>query len=246
MEKGILYIVSIPIGNDDDITLRALKTLKKVNLIVAEELKIIRKLFSTHKFKNEFYILNEHNELKDVSEIRSYLENGENLALISDCGTPVFADPGTHVIKECRRKGIEVKIVPGASSLMCALTGCGFDIKKFYFAGFLSKNAEERKKELNELNLRFSEPVVIMETPYRLKAILEDINKEIPERNLSFIYKCTQKEETIINGVASKVLKYVTDHDLKGEFMLVLDKREQIVHQKTDMPKKKKQKRKRF
>lgn len=224
-KKGILYLVSVPIGNDDDITLRALKVLKEVNLVVAEELKIVRKIFGIHKIKNEFFILNEHNEMTDAGYITEFLEKGENLALISDCGTPVFADPGTVLINECRRKNIEVKIVPGASSLMCALTGCGFNIKKFYFAGFLSKTQNERKEDLKRLNNDFCEPFVIMETPYRLNALLTDIDSIMPSRELSFIYKCTQPQEVIINGTAKKILTYVAENELKGEFIIVANRR---------------------
>ncbi|MBN1968022.1 MAG: 16S rRNA (cytidine(1402)-2'-O)-methyltransferase [Candidatus Delongbacteria bacterium] len=222
MKSGVLYLVSTPIGNDGDISLRAIETLKNVDLIVCEEQKSVNYLFFKHNFKKEYILLNEHNEEKDASYAADFISKGENAALVSDCGTPVFADPGRHLVNECKRRGIRVIPVPGASSFLSALVVSGFDINSFLYAGFLPKTEEEREIRLQSLS-RINDVLVIMETPYRIIKFLESVAKYFKGNNCCFAYKLTFPEEMIIYGNPNEILEKVKKDELKGEFVLIID-----------------------
>ena len=222
MKKGNLYLVSIPIGHKDDITLRAINTLKSVDVIVAEEDKSVRKLFHDYDCKKEYYILNEHNEEDDAAYVSDFLEKGENVALVSDCGTPVFADPGQKLVARCYQRGIRVIPIPGASSLMSALVVASFNIKKFYFAGFLPKTSDERLAEMKNIYSR-GEVTVMMETPYRIVPFFQDLAKIFHDRKLTFVYKVTMPEERIICDYPEKILSIIEKDELKGEFVVIAD-----------------------
>jgi len=228
--KGELYIVSTPIGNYDDITLRALKVLKSVDLIVCEEFKEARRLLSYYKIEKELINLNEHNEEETSNEIIEKLTAGKNIALISDCGTPVFSDPGKVLVDLCIQNEIKIVPVPGASSLLSALVASGTDLNRFYYYGWLSPKKELRRKQLLDLKKRksagsFGETVVLMETPYRLKTLLIDIAKILGEKtNCVLAFELTTEKENFYRGTAEQLLKIVNDKKLKGEFVLILDK----------------------
>jgi len=222
MNVGNLYLVSIPIGHKDDITLRAINTLKTVDVIVAEEDKSIRKLFHDYDCKKEYYILNEHNEEEDAEFVTEFLLKGEDVALVSDCGTPVFADPGQRLVAKCYQKNIKVIPVPGASSLMSALVVASFNIKKFYFAGFLPKTSEDRLAEMKNIYKR-GEVTVMMETPYRIVPFFQDLAKVFHDRKLTFVYKVTMPEERIICDYPKNILAAIEKDELKGEFVVIAD-----------------------
>ncbi|MBI3814493.1 MAG: 16S rRNA (cytidine(1402)-2'-O)-methyltransferase [Nitrospinae bacterium] len=172
--SGTLYIVSTPIGNYEDITLRALKVLKDADEVICEEFKEGKRLLKQYGIDKPVRRLNEHNEKKETPQIIKDLKNGKNFALISDCGTPVFADPGSYLIKEAVSANIKLVPVPGASSLMSALVAAGIPVDRFVYYGFLSPKREMRRKEL--LRIRVEKiPVVLLDTPYRLFSLLGDI-----------------------------------------------------------------------
>ncbi|HEY7751412.1 MAG TPA: SAM-dependent methyltransferase, partial [Ignavibacteriaceae bacterium] len=168
-----LFLVSTPIGNYDDITLRALTVLRECDLIICEEYKEARRLLSHYKIDKELIALNEHNEKEIVDEILLKILNGKSAALISDCGTPLFSDPGHLLVEVCISQKIDIVPVPGANSLLPALIGSGFDFEKFYYYGWLSPKKDIRRKELIDLKKRKG-VIVLMDTPYRLKRLLED------------------------------------------------------------------------
>lgn len=219
---GSLYVVALPIGDKNDITLRALEVLKSVNLIVAEEIKTVRKIFHDYDFKSEFFLLNEHNEAKEADYVVDFLLKGESIALISDCGSPAFADPGTILIDICHRKNIRVIPVPGASSLMSALSVCGFNIKKFHFAGFINQQKEARNADWEALQKK-KESIVLMETPYRIEPFFEELAKFFPDREICLCYKATMPEEIIHRGKAGAIKKMIKEKELKGEFVIVIN-----------------------
>ena len=171
-----LYIVSTPIGNYEDISLRALNILKKADFIICEEFKEARRLLSHFQIEKELHSLNEHNEEESSQEILKLISTGKSAALITDCGTPLFSDPGTLLVQICINAKINVIPIPGANSLLPALVGSGFKLDKFDYAGWLSPKSDIRKKELLKLKT-IKELIVIMETPYRLAAILTDVSK---------------------------------------------------------------------
>ncbi len=218
-----LYIVSTPIGNYEDITLRALNILKEVDFIICEEFKEARHLLSQYKIEKELLSLNEHNEEESSREVLRKIKEGNSAALISDCGTPLFSDPGTQLVQMCIEAKIDVVPIPGASSLMSALVGAGFSLGKFYFAGWLSPKTEIRKKELLRLK-SIKEIIVLMETPYRLKAILTDISKTFGEKTrLVVAFDLTLPTEKFIRGNAAQLLTLAEESKLKGEFVLLIN-----------------------
>lgn len=224
--KPTLYITPTPIGNYEDITLRALKVLKKVDFIICEELKPANRFLAHFEIKKELFSLNEHNEKEISQELANKLLEGKSAALISDAGTPLFSDPGHILIDFCISYKIKIVPLPGANSLVPALTSSGLDIEKFYHYGWLSPKKEIRRQELRKLKY-LHELIVIMETPYRLKRLLMDIVKYFsPNQKIVVAYKLTMKEENIFRGSASFILKQVEKNNLKGEFVLLLDNRE--------------------
>jgi 16S rRNA (cytidine1402-2'-O)-methyltransferase len=218
-----LFLVSTPIGNYDDITLRALHILNDVDFIICEEYKEARRLLSHYKIKKELITLNEHNETEVVDEIIRKINEGKSAALISDCGTPLFSDPGHLLTDICISQKIEIIPVPGADSLLPALIGSGFDFEKFYFYGWLSPKKHIRRKQLLDLK-RIREVIVLMDTPYRLKRLLEDvvnlIGKSVP---VVLAYNLTMADEKYYRGSAEKVLSIAEKRNLKGEFVLVVN-----------------------
>lgn len=218
-----LFIVSTPIGDYDDITLRAINTLKEVDFIICEEFKEAKRLLSHLKIEKELISLNEHNEEEASHEVFNKLKEGKSAALISDCGTPLFSDPGTLLVQMCIDANIEVTPIPGASSIMAALVGSGFNLDKFYYAGWLSPKSDIRKKELLHLK-SINEIIVLMETPYRLKTVLSDIVKSFgPKINLVVGFDLTLPGEKFYRGTASELHKITEEKKLKGEFVLVID-----------------------
>ncbi|NOX18887.1 MAG: 16S rRNA (cytidine(1402)-2'-O)-methyltransferase [Chlorobi bacterium] len=220
---GKLFLVSVPIGNKKDITLRALERLSNSHFIICEELKPARRLLAGYKITKELIPLNEHNEEETVPEIISLLKEGKNLSLISDAGTPLFSDPGKYLVKQCIDSKIDVSPLPGANSILPALITSGFDVNSFFYYGWLSPKKDLRRKELLKLK-RIKETIVIMETPYRLKTILSDIKKTFGENfNISLAYKLTMPEELILRGAVKTVLAEVEKRNLKGEFVLIVN-----------------------
>lgn len=223
--KPILYIVSTPIGNYDDITLRALKVLGEVDFIICEEIKEAKRLLSHYNIKKDLFTLNEHNE-KDASlELFQKIKEGKNAALISDCGTPLFSDPGHMLVELCIQSNINIIPIPGANSLLPALIGSGFKFDRFYYAGWISPKKDLRKKELQQLKST-KELIVLMETPYRLKLILNDIVKVFGEKTkIALAFDLTLPTEKFFRGYASDILKIIEKENLKGEFVIVIDNR---------------------
>ncbi len=220
-----LYLVSTPIGNSEDITLRALKVLRSVDFIICEEYKQARRFLSQHQIEKELISLNEHNEQESVKEILPLLESGKQAALISDGGTPLFSDPGHILVEECIINKIEIVPVPGVSSLLPALTVSGLDIEKFYYYGWLSPKKDQRRKELLDLKRR-KDLIVLLDTPYRLIRLLEDILKHFgSNQHIVLAYKITMEGEKYYRGNVGKILRICLEKKLKGEFVLLLDNR---------------------
>lgn len=220
-----LYIVATPIGNPDDITLRALKILKEVDFVICEEYKPGSKLLRSYEIKKPLELLNEHNE-KEQSKILldRILIKGEKAALISDAGTPLFADPGNTLVWQCHQNGIPVIPVPGASSIMTALMGSGLAVDKFLYYGFLPANTEKRLTALKKVPTHLN--VIFLEAPYRLKPLLRDFRKVLGDHRQAIIaYKLTQSEEKFYWGNL-KELAIQTQNLTKGEFVLILKKLE--------------------
>jgi 16S rRNA (cytidine1402-2'-O)-methyltransferase len=222
--SGTLFLVSIPIGNDDDITFRALKVLKEADVIVYEEKKIGSKLLAHHEIHGKCCeSLNEHNEVEMSDVILKYLLEGKNIALISDAGTPVFSDPGRVLVKKVIELGIKTIPIPGVSSLVSALVLSGFFIDEFAFCGFLSPKSDRRRTEL--LQLRNEQRVmVLMDTPYRLAGLVKDIaNVFGHERQIAIGYNLTMPDEEVLRGWPDDLYQTIIKRQMKGEFVVVID-----------------------
>jgi 16S rRNA (cytidine1402-2'-O)-methyltransferase len=220
--KKALYIVSVPIGDYEDITLRALRILREVDLIICEEFKEARRLLSKYKIEKDLVELNEHNEEKASEEILQMILNGNSAALISDCGTPLFSDPGHLLVDLAIQNKIDVVPIPGVSSLLAALVGSGLDFEKFYYYGWLSPKKDIRRKQLLDLKRR-KETIVLMDTPYRLKTLMEDVVKLLGVNVPCVLaFELTKEKEKFYRGNAGNILNHVEKENLKGEFVLII------------------------
>ena len=221
---GILYVIATPIGNYEDITLRAIRLLNEADIIICEEPRQATTLFKKINVTPKLLLsLNEHNEKLDAGNLLQHFFLGKNIALVSDCGTPVFSDPGRFLIEACVENGIRVVPVPGASSLMATLSSLDYNIEQFYFAGFLPRETAQRSQAINHLKT-LSCPIVIMDTPYRLGKCLAELENAFG-KNTKVTLACdlTLPSETIYRDSLQNIRKKIGPR--KAEFMLVIQSR---------------------
>jgi 16S rRNA (cytidine1402-2'-O)-methyltransferase len=222
---GTLFLVATPIGNVDDITFRALEVLKSADLIVYEERREGERLMRHYGITKPAESLNEHNEAAASQHILRHLQSGLNVALISDGGTPVFSDPGSILVRRAMQEGVRVVPVPGASSLMPALTVSGFPIDRFVFHGWLSPKKERRRAELKQLMLE-KRTIVLMDTPYRLVSLLRDLADIFGDvRRVCIAFNLTMPDERIFHGTSAGLFRELGAAELKGEFVVVIEGR---------------------
>lgn len=215
----MLWVVATPVGDPGDLTLRALEILKTCDVVICESTKETSRLLRHHGITGKNYeLLNEHSEPVDVLKLADLCKH-KTVALVSDGGTPAFCDPGADLVARCRKLGIEVKPALGASSLMGLLSLAGRRLDQFVFRGFLPAETEERRKALRELQ-KEKRPVVLMDTPYRLKKILADMEEHFPQRVLFLVRDLSLPGEKCLEGKASELRKICGDD--KAEFMLLL------------------------
>ncbi len=220
---GILFIVATPIGNVQDITLRAIETLRSVDAVICEERKDGSRLLKQLQIMDKPLIeLNEHNESDMIQQILIELMNGKNMALISDCGTPVFSDPGKQLLKLMAEMRIKVVPIPGASSLMAALSLCPFDMETFTFLGFLPPKTEHRSAVLKKYKSSDS-PIILMDTPYRLTKLLDEVSKTFGRQQQIFLaLDLTLPSEATYIGTVQDIAARIQAR--KAEFILILDR----------------------
>lgn len=215
----MLYLVATPIGDPSEITLRALDVLKTADVILCESTKETSTLLKKLDIKAKRYeILNEHSTLKDLLALTDICKN-QTVALVSDCGTPGFCDPGNHLVQLCRKNKITVKSVLGASSLMGLLSLSSRKINQFLFRGFMPAETETRAQEWIKLKSE-KKAIIIMDTPYRLKKTLEEVVQHFNTRDILLVMNLSQEDETVLEGRAGYVLQNLNFS--KAEFMLML------------------------
>lgn len=223
--SGTLYLIATPIGNPRDITLRALDVLAGVDLVVIEERREGDRLLREAGITKPSECLNEHNEAAATQVILSHLLAGKNVGLISDAGTPVFSDPGRLLVRGAVERNIRVVPVPGASSLMPALTVSGFGIDSFVFAGWLSPKKERRRAELRQLRQE-RRAIVLMDTPYRLGSLMADLAEAFGDaRQVCIAFNLTMPDEKVFHGTAASLRRELAARPLKGEFVVVIEGR---------------------
>jgi 16S rRNA (cytidine1402-2'-O)-methyltransferase len=222
---GRLYLVATPIGNPEDITFRAVAILKSVDVVVYEERREGQRLLSRYGIAEKIIeSLNEHNEAAASFHIIEHLHQGRNVALVSDAGTPVFSDPGQILVRKAIDSGIKVVPIPGASSLLPALTSSGFSIDQFLFCGFLSPKTNRRISELRQLRSE-RRTMVFMDTPYRLVPLLKDLAEVFGnDRRVCVAFNLTMPDEQFFRGTARELYREFEKRNLKGEFVIVVER----------------------
>ncbi len=219
---GKLYVVATPIGNSADITRRAVDTLSNVEAVICEERKNGARLLKELGLEKALIELNEHNESSMVQDILVLLMQGQSLALISDCGTPVFSDPGRQLLVLLDEMKIQVVPVPGASSLISAMSVCPFLLEQFQFAGFLPPKTEQRQSALARLS-RADQPIILMDTPYRLGKLLLEVQQAFGKKQRVFLAcDLTLPGERLYLGTVEEVIQLTNNR--KAEFILILDR----------------------
>jgi len=215
-----LHVIATPIGNPKEINLQTLELIPQLDVLICESRKETSRLLRAFDVRpKEYEELSEHSDENDLQRLIELCRH-QNVGLVSDCGTPGFCDPGAKLVKACRAQNIPVRSLPGPSSLTAFLSVCGEDLKEFYFKGFLSQKTEERQEQIRKLQKNTSVPVILMDTPYRLKKLLEDLKNFWPKSTLVLGCQLGNEDETFYKGPAEKVLKELRFE--KAEFILLV------------------------
>lgn len=220
----MLYIVATPIGNLGDITLRALEVLKSVDLIAAEDTRHSGILLKHFGIKKPFISYHEHNEATRTAELAERLMRGQNVALITDAGTPGLSDPGLRLVRECIQRELPFTVIPGPSSILTALLGSGFSTERFSFRGFLPVKSGQRERELRAA-ADCDETIIFFESPYRLTKTLAACMAVMSDRQLCVARELTKKFEEFRRGTAGELLAHYQVHPPKGEIVVVISGR---------------------
>jgi 16S rRNA (cytidine1402-2'-O)-methyltransferase len=218
---GRLYIVPTPIGNLEDITLRALRILKEVDLIAAEDTRHTQHLLTHFGIDKPLTSYHDHNEREKAQALVERIKNGANLALVSDAGTPGIADPGFRLVSAAIRAGIKIVPLPGASALATALSASGLPTDRFLFEGFLPAKKQERKNKLQAL-YDCTATLVFYEAPHRLNDTLSDMQRILGERRIVIAREVSKVYEEFLRGRVSEVIYQLAGRDVKGEVTIVM------------------------
>lgn len=218
---GVLYLVSTPIGNLEDITLRALRILGEVDWIAAEDTRRTKILLTRHGISGSLFSHHAHNEHHGAHDLVRRLTEGESGALVTDAGTPGISDPGFLLAREARRAGVKVEVVPGASAVLAALLASGFPCDRFCFLGYPPPRGSVRTRFIEEA-MASRCTVVLFESPHRILRCLEEIAARDPHREIALCREMTKRFEEILHGASSALAEEVRGHPRKGEFTVVL------------------------
>ncbi|MBR3162631.1 MAG: 16S rRNA (cytidine(1402)-2'-O)-methyltransferase [Clostridia bacterium] len=230
--KGNLYVVATPIGNLEDITIRALSVLKEVDLIAAEDTRHTLKLLNHYEITKPLISYHRHNEETKKDVLVEKLKKGENIALVSDAGTPGICDPGEGIIREAIKENIKIIPIPGACAFVNALICSGMDTKEFIFLGFLPLNKKLRKQKLEEIRIS-TKTLIIYEAPHKLENTLRDLCKVLENRKIVLAKELTKIHEEFIRGTAQELLNKLDN--LKGEFIIIIEGTSSIDENKDEL-----------
>ncbi len=219
---GVLYVVATPIGNLEDVTLRALKVLREVDLIAAEDTRQARKLLQHYGIRKPVTSYHEHNEEARTRQLLSALRAGRSVALVSDAGTPVLSDPGYHLVRACAEAGLRVVPVPGPSAVTAALAVCGLPTDRFLFLGFPPRRPAARRQFLEEVRDQRA-TLVLFEAPQRLVACLQDVREVLGDRRVAVCRELTKLHEEVHRGTVSEVLRALGPAGVRGEVTVVVE-----------------------
>lgn len=218
---GTLYLCATPIGNLEDMTFRAVRTLKEADLIAAEDTRNSIKLLNHFEIRTPMTSYHEYNKIEKGRKLTDLLLEGKNIALITDAGTPGISDPGEELVKMCHEAGITVTAVPGAAACVTALTISGLPTRRFAFEAFLPSDKKERRDVLEELKDE-TRTIVLYEAPHRLVKTLEELRETLGDRQVSVCRELTKKHETVYRSTLGEACTYYQSHEPRGECVLVI------------------------
>ena len=222
-KQATLYLVATPIGNLEDMTIRALRILKEVDIIAAEDTRNTKNLCNYFDIQTKLVSYHEHNQESGGFKILSYLEEGKSVALVSDAGMPCISDPGEDIVKRAVAEDFPVVPIPGANAALSALIASGISPQPFLFYGFLSRNKKDRQAELELLGQK-EETLIFYEAPHRLKESLKSIQKAVGnERKITLAREVTKKFEEFLRGTVEEAAVWAEENEIRGEFCLVME-----------------------
>ena len=221
-ESGVLYIVGTPIGNLNDISLRALNILRNVSLIACEDTRHTKKIMNKFEFTNSLISFNKHNSSKKIPTLISALKEGKSIAIVSDAGMPVICDPGEDLVKNVKKSGFETICIPGPCAALTALVSSGMAASKFTFEGFLPKKKIDRNKILFEISQN-NKTTILFESPHRINSLLEELKDNCGgDREIQVFRELTKKFEQNVGDTIDNVIDFFKDKEILGEFTIVI------------------------
>ena len=223
LRPGTLYLVATPIGNLEDVTLRAVRTLKECDVVAAEDTRRTGQLLSHFGISSPLLSYYQFNEARRSEEIIERLGHGEKVALVTDAGSPGISDPGERVVKAALAFGFRVEPVPGACALVAALTASGLPTDEFHFVGFLPHKSGQRRKKLEKVKSS-SGTLVLYESPHRVAKLLAELNEIVPDRPVVLARELTKKFEEFLRGTPAELLEVAKRKPPKGEFVVLIGK----------------------
>jgi 16S rRNA (cytidine1402-2'-O)-methyltransferase len=221
LNPGTLYLVATPIGNLEDITLRALRTLKECDVVAAEDTRRTGQLLRHFDISKPLLSYFKFNEARRSEEIIERLKQGAKVALVTDAGSPGISDPGERVVRAAVEAGLRVEAVPGPCALVAALTASGLDAHEFHFIGFLPHKSGQRRRQLESLR-NFAGTLVLYESPFRIEKLLEELSEIFPDRLVVLARELTKKFEEYLRGTPTDLLAKIKTRSLKGEFVVMI------------------------
>ncbi|WP_407272218.1 16S rRNA (cytidine(1402)-2'-O)-methyltransferase [Radiobacillus sp. PE A8.2] len=221
-DTGTLYIVPTPIGNLEDITLRAIRILKESDLIAAEDTRNTRKLLNHLEIDTPLTSYHEHNKLTKDASLIDKLRTGMSIALVSDAGMPGISDPGYELVQGVLAADIAVVVLPGANAALCALVGSGLSTDEFYFYGFLPRKKRQKEEELNRLK-SIQASLLFYESPHRLVETLEALYEHLGDRNVTLARELTKRFEEYVRGSLTETIIWAKQSEIRGEFCIVVE-----------------------
>lgn len=222
IQKGKLYVVGTPIGNLKDITLRAIETLEKVDLILAEDTRQTLKLLNHLNISKQMISYHRHNEDQKVQMVVSLLDEGKDIALVSDAGMPIISDPGQGLVHFLVENNYEIEVIPGVTALITAIVRSGMDSTRFTFEGFLSVSKKQRIKRLNELKDEIR-TMIFYEAPHKILYTLKDMYEVLGERNICICRELTKIHEEYRNTTFKEAIEQIEENGIKGEIVLIVE-----------------------
>lgn len=224
MEQGKLYLCATPIGNLEDMTMRAIRILREVDLIAAEDTRNSIKLLNHFEIKTPMTSYHEYNRIEKAHTLIGKMREGQNIALITDAGTPGISDPGEDLVRLCYEAGIEVTSLPGACACVTALTLSGLSTRRFCFEAFLPSEKKERAEVLEELKTE-TRTTILYEAPHRLVRTLKELQETLGDRRVTICRELTKKHETAFQTTLASAVVYYEKNDPKGECVIVMEGR---------------------